>query len=525
MAEHPASVDLAAALTLAPTTAADWLIVLPLVLPLVGGAVALALRAHPALQRLIGVGVLGLLVVVDVALLARVARDGAATMVMGRWLPPFGIAFTADMLGVVLALASAVAALLAAVYALSDTSARELRFGFTPFLLLLVAGCTGAFLTGDLFNLYVWFEVLLISSFGLAVLGGEPRQLDGAVKYGLLNLVATTLFLIATAYLYGLVGTLNMADIAAAVAALPPGTPIATIAALFLLAFGMKAAAFPVAFWLPASYHTPRIVVGAVFAGLLTKVGVYALVRTLVMLMPAEGLALSDVVGWSAGLTIVVAGLAALGETEIRRILGYLVISGIGAMLAGLAIGTAPALAGTVVYAVHSILAMTAVYLAVGVMERVGGTSRLDQAGGLYGASPLLALLFFALMLAVSGLPPFSGFWPKVMIVRAALETGAGWLAAAVLLSGFLSTVALGRVWLLAFWRPAPAGSALAGGGAPVAAGGLVAPVAAFALIALVLGLAPDALVRFADTAAAGLLDPGGYRHSVFPAEPAAETP
>ena len=152
---------------------------------------------------------------------------------------------------------------------------------------MLLTGVLGAFHTGDLFNLYVWFEVLLISSFGLIVLGGRPMQLDGALRYCILNFLATTIFLVATGLLYGSTGTLNMADIGAAMVVPPAGMPVATIAALFLLGFGMKAAAFPLNTWLPASYHTPPNAVAAIFAGLLTKVGIYALLRTVAVIYPS----------------------------------------------------------------------------------------------------------------------------------------------------------------------------------------------------------------------------------------------
>jgi multicomponent Na+:H+ antiporter subunit D len=513
MAADPAAIDLASALVTAPTRLSDWLIVAPVVLPLVGGAVALLLRNQPRLQPLLAIAVLALLVLCDAALLARVVAEGPLTMMMGRWLPPFGIAFTVDAFGALLALSAGVAALAVAVYATVDVTPGERRFGFYPLLMILVAGVSGAFCTGDLFNLYVWFEVLLISSYGLIVLGGEPRQLDGAVKYGVLNLIATTLFLIATGYLYGLVGTLNMADIREKVALLPEGSAIGTIAVLFLLAFAMKAAAFPLGFWLPASYHTPKIVVGAIFAGLLTKVGVYALIRTLAMLMPAERLVLGDVIGWGAAFTLVVPALAALAESEIRRTLGWVVVAGIGNMLAGLALGSEAGLAGAIVYAVHSMLAMTALYLTLGLVERISGTSSLHEAGGVWRASPLVAALFLVMVLTASGLPPFSGFWPKAMLVRAALADGAGPLAAAILLSGFLVTLALGRVFLFAVWRDAPAGRP-----ALVPTGVVTTLVVAFlAAVVTFLGLAPQPLVAIAGEGARGLVDPAAYAASVFP--------
>jgi multicomponent Na+:H+ antiporter subunit D len=519
MAVDPATVDFARALVMTPTAAADYLIVAPVAVPLIGGTLALFLRNQPRLQPAIAIVVLALLVVCEAALLSRVLAEGPLTMMMGRWLPPFGIAFTVDALGATLALTAGVAGLAVAVFAAGDLTAGDRRFGFYPLLLLLVAGVCGAFCTGDIFNLYVWFEVLLISSFGLIVLGGEPRQLDGAVKYGILNLIATTLFLVTTGYLYGLVGTLNMADITLKVAALPEGGAITTIAMLYLLAFAMKAAAFPLGFWLPASYHTPKIIVGAIFAGLLTKVGVYALIRVLAMLMPGERLLFADVLGWVAALTLLVPALAALGENEIRRTLGWVVIAGIGNMLVGLALGTEAGYAGAIAYAVHSMLAMTAIYLTLGLVERIAGTSSLHEAGGIWRASPLVATLFLVMVLAASGLPPFSGFWPKAMLVRAALSADAGWLAAAILVSGFLVTLALGRVFLFAIWRDAPEGRPAPG---PTGVAGPLAGIGLAAVVAI-LGVLPQPLVALASDGARGLLDPSAYLQSVFPAPDASQ--
>ena len=278
-----------------------------------------------------------------------------------------------------------------------------------------MTGVCGAFITGDIFNLYVWFEVLLISSYGLLVLGNDRIQLDGAVKYGVLNLIGTNLFLIATGLLYGIFGTLNMADLAQKVAALdnPASGTLATVAALYFLAFAMKAAAFPVNFWLPASYHTPNIVVSAVFAGLLTKVGVYALIRIFVLILPASRGYMADVIALVAIATLLTGALGALAQSEVRRLLGYLVIAGIGSMLAGVAVGSTLAVSGAIFYAVHSIIVMTALYLAAGIMNLMAGSYDLRKLGGLYQKSAAFAGVFLVLGFAVSGLPPFSGFWPK----------------------------------------------------------------------------------------------------------------
>ncbi|WP_454848665.1 Na+/H+ antiporter subunit D [Rhizobium binxianense] len=507
-----APADLSAALVTAPVPAGDWLVVLPVVHCIALGAVLMMTRGYLRLQGWIAVAGLAALALMDAALLARVASDGPVTMVMGRWLPPFGIAFTVDLLGALMALAAAVVALAAGLYALSDATESGRRYGFFPFLMLLMAGVTGAFLTGDIFNLYVWFEVLLISSFGLLVLGSEREQIDGAMKYAVLNLIGTTLFLIAVGILYAVFGTLNMADIALKAKDLRGTAPLVTLASLFFLAFAMKAAAFPVNFWLPASYHTPRLVVSALFAGLLTKVGVYALIRVMVMLLPVEREALSPMIAAVGAATILVGALGALAESDIRRLLGYVVISGIGNMLVGVALGSPGGVGGAVFYALHSMVLMTALYLAAGEMARLGGSFSLASLGGLYRRSGWFSALSLALFLAACGLPPFSGFWAKVVLVKASLDGGAWWLAGAILVGGFLLTVCFGRLFLLAYWRPAQAEAPVSAIGWPAAV-----PLAALAALVVLFGVLPETLLRLTQSAAAGLADPQAYLQSVFP--------
>lgn len=506
------SIDLSAALVLAPAPLADWLVILPVAWCLMSGAVLLMLRKNLHIQPLLAILALAVLVVLDGLLLWRVIEGGPLTMVMGRWLPPFGIAFTADLTGALFALFSALVALAGGVFAVQNIDGSGRRYGFYPFLLLLMAGVSGAFLTGDIFNLYVWFEVLLISSFGLLVLGSEPKQIDGAVKYAFLNLVATTLFLIAVGYLYGLFGTLNMADIAIKAAERRADLPLMTLATLFVLAFGMKAAAFPVNFWLPASYHTPRIVVSALFAGLLTKVGIYSLLRVMVMLFPVEREELSFVIAVAAAATMLLGALGAIGQSDIRRLLGYLVVSGIGVMLAGIAVG-GPGVAGAIFYALHSMVVMTALYMASGVAGRLSGTFDLNGAGGLYGRTAYFSALSLVLFLSVAGMPPFSGFWPKVMVAKAAIDIGAWWLAGSVLLTGFLTMIAVGRVWALAYWRPSTTPAGEGAGPGPAA----ILPLSALVLVTVLVGLFPDPLLSQIQAAAGLLADPSAYIDSVFP--------
>jgi multicomponent Na+:H+ antiporter subunit D len=524
MAGSSVSVDLSHAMTTLPVSAGDWLVIAPSILTILGGSLCLMARKNTQAQAKVGLIFLLLLVAANLGLLVRVLDKGVITMVMGNWLPPFGIAFTVDALGATLSLIASIVALCAGIYGSATFDSTGRRYGFYPFLLLLMTGVSGAFLTGDIFNLYVWFEVLLISSYGLLVLGNDRPQLDGSVKYGILNLIGTNLFLIATGLLYGLFGTLNMADLVMKVAALDDSASgiLSTIAALYFLAFAMKAAAFPVNFWLPASYHTPNVVVSAVFAGLLTKVGVYALIRVFVLLLPASRAYMADLIALVAIATMITGVMGALAQNEVRRIFGYLVITGIGSMLAGVAVGSTLAISGAIFYAVHSIIVMTALYMAAGVMNLMGGSYKLRELGGLYGASPAFAAVFLVLGFAVSGLPPFSGFWPKIMLVDAAFGDGRSWLAAAILVSGFLTTLAVGRVWIYAFWRGGPEGTAdgtvtaRIGPAEQLTSSALWIPIGILTALVIYFGLQPEWMLQLVSRGASGVVEPQGYLRSVF---------
>jgi multicomponent Na+:H+ antiporter subunit D len=310
-----------------------------------------------------------------------------------------------------------------------------------------------------------------------------------------------------------------MADIARKADAMRETGPLMTLTVLYLLAFGMKAAAFPVNFWLPASYHTPRIVTAALFGGVLTKVGVYALLRVLVMLFPVERAELSGVIAWVAAGTMVLGIMGAIAQSDIRRILGFVVISGVGVMLAGLALGTETGLTGTILYAFHSVLAMTALYLLAGVIKELGGSYSLHELGGLYRAYPAMGAFALVLMLAVAGLPPASGLWPKIMLVRASLDAGWPWLSFAILLTGLLTTIALGRMYILAIWRNRPGQAPSdAATGAP---GYGYGSMALLCVPIILLGIYPEPFIRVAEAAASGLLDASAYIGAVFPAEAA----
>jgi multicomponent Na+:H+ antiporter subunit D len=289
------------------------------------------------------------------------------------------------------------------------------------------------------------------------------------------------------------------------------GAPLMTVATLYFAAFAMKAAAFPVQAWLPAAYHTPNVVTSAFFGGVLTKVGVYALLRVLVMIFPMQLAGLSGVISWVAAATMILGVVGALAQSDLRRMIGFLVISGVGVMLAGLAIGTGPALAGTIFYSLHSMIALTALYLLASFIADRAGSSSLHVLGGL-SASPVLTAIAFVLMLCIAGLPPGSGLWPKIMLVRAGLEAQHGWLTAAILLSSLLTIITLGRIFLLTFWRPQAADAIV-----PVRkTAKWQGPLLGLTAIALLMGLYPEPFIQAAARAADGLLDPAAYVRAVF---------
>ncbi|CAN7184568.1 proton-conducting transporter transmembrane domain-containing protein [Devosia sp. LjRoot3] len=506
------------------TLAADWVLVLPIVLALLGAAALLVVRRSNNLPVLGAVLVIVAIIACEISLLLRVVSEGPLSMTMGKWLPPFGISLTADLFGAAFALAASVVTLVVVLYAEIDREGNDGRDGFHSMVLLLLAGVTGSFLTGDLFNLYVWFEVMLIASFGLIVSGGSPLQLDGAVKYGFLNFLATTLFLLALGLTYGLLGTLNMADIMR-VAPEANRAAMTGIAALLLLAFGMKAAAFPVNAWLPASYHTPTPAVSALFAGLLTKVGAYALLRSLVAILPDSRDVLEPVLAVLAIATLVIAPLGAIAETHLRRAVGFFVIGGIGAILAGLSLPNVIGIAGAGIYIFHAILAMTALYMVVGLVEARTGASDTRQMGGLYAASAPLSILFFVLILAVAGVPPFLGFWPKLLLLEAGVvDAELGWVGSAMVvalvINAVLTLIAGTRLWSHIFWRNGPEG--LPASGEPMA---LVAPtprmrlafgaVSVLVLGVVLIGLWPNPLIEVGQRAAADIVDPSRYVEAV----------
>jgi multicomponent Na+:H+ antiporter subunit D len=484
----------------------------PVVIPFFTAVLAmLAWRSIPA-QRAISLAGAAALFAAGLRLFLHVAADGPVAAQAGGWPAPFGITFVADLFSATLVTLVGFVAIVVVVFGRADVTEGEERHGHHPLTHAMLAGICGAFLTGDIFNLYVWFEVMLISSFGLLVIGGGRAQLDGAVKYAGLNLIATVAFLSGVGLLYGATGALNMADLHAKLQGRSTETPILVSAAFLIFAFGSKAALFPLFFWLPASYHTPSFATSAVFAALLTKVGVYALIRVFTLVYDVDGTAIQTLLLWGAVITMVVGALGALVQVTIRRALGFGVVSSVGYMLLGLAIATPLALMGSVFYLLQDVLVKTALFFGAGTARRLTGDERMERSGGMWRVRPWTSVLFLLPALSFAGMPPFSGFWAKLALVQATLEVGRYGLTLAVLGVGLLTLFAMARVWALGFWSAHPDGDAAVGGPAPAA---MLAPMTALAALVLLIGVWAQPFLAAAGVMAETLLDPAPYLAAV----------
>lgn len=430
-------------------------LVLPIVVPLSTAAALMLLPSRPLLQR--GVALAGSIAQLLAALLlfSVVNRDGIQVLQMGGWAAPFGISLVGDLLSAMLVVAVGIVGVAVTGAAFAGVDPRREAYGYHALVQILLMGVALSFLTGDMFNLYVAFEVMLVASFVLMALHRTSAQVEAAFKYVTINLVASSVFLTALGLLYGAAGTLNMAHLARVWPTVgPPGVDL-VLAVLLIVAFSIKAGLFPLFFWLPASYHTPPAAVGAVFAGLLTKVGVYALIRVFTLLFQDEPPVLGGILLTMSLATMVVGLVAAMNERDIRRILSFNLVGHIGYATAGLSLLTVGALAGAILYLVHHILVITTLFLVTGVLLRLRRTTDLSGLGGLYRGQPTFTVLAMVPLFSLAGVPPLSGFLGKLALVQGTFASGAYWVGGAVLAVGLLTLLSMARTWSDAFWQPA----------------------------------------------------------------------
>ncbi len=496
----------------------DMLLLFPIIIPFFTAILAILSWKHRQVQRVIGIIGTVLLFTAAIALFVVVRREGIQIVQIGGWQAPFGITLVADLFSAIMVLMAGLMGFVVGLFSIVNIDNERQALGFYPLYHVLLMGVCGSFLTGDLFNLYVWFEVMLIASFVLMALGSERRQLEGAIKYVTLNLMASAIFLAAAGIVYGTVGTLNMADLSVRMYEVPTGL-VTTLSMMFLVAFGIKAALVPLFNWLPAAYHTPPTSVSAIFAALLTKVGVYAIIRTYTLIFVQDQAYTHTIIMILAGLTMVVGVLGATSQYHFRRILSFHITSQIGYMMMGLALFSPLALSGAIFFLIHNIINKTNLFLVSGVTDWIGGSYQLKKLGGIYTTVPLVSVLFLIPALSLAGIPPFSGFWGKFTLIQAGLDEKSYFIVFVALAVSMLTLYSMTKIWIYVFWKKQPVEMKRP---LPNDKAGWIfrlAPIVILAVCTIVMSLAAQPILNVTMDAANQLLDPSIYVQSVLIAQ------
>lgn len=493
-------------------------LLLILLIPLLGGIISLFFWKDIKIQKAIFLISTGGLFLASINLFVSILDQGIITLQSAGWEAPFGISLVGDYLSSFMILLSALMGLGVGIYSMGDMDRARMKFGFFPLMNFLLFSVCGAFLSGDIFNLYVWFEIMLISSFVLMALGNTKPQLEGAIKYVTMNIIASVFFLAGIGMLYGLTGTLNMADLAIRVGTVSEEGLVTLAAVFFFIAFGVKSAIFPLFSWLPASYHTPPVAVTAIFAALLTKVGVYAFIRFFTLIFNHESLFLDNLLLLAAGTTMFIGVLGAAAQMEFRKILSVHIISQIGYLIMGIAIGTKMALVGVIYFLVHIVIVKSNLFLVSGVVNRLKGSFELKKLGGVYAAYPFLAVLFALSAFSLAGFPPLTGFWAKFALVKAGLVEEMFLIVLVALATGFLTLYSMTKIWNEVFWKKEEK-SEEQGSVKEEKPGGMLlmmGPIVILTIISVALGIYAEPVFRFAEMTAEQLLNPDIYINGVL---------
>ncbi len=393
----------------------------------------------------------------SVALLPIVQLREIILVNMGSWAAPFGISLVADRFSVLMLVVSAFVFFLITIYSTQSVDKARRKNGHFFFSFGILMGVNGSFLAGDLFNLYVWFEVMLMSSFILVSLGGERQQLEGSIKYLILNLISSLFFVAGIGLLYGKLGSLNLADLSQKMALAKDNLAILNPALILIfVGFSIKGALFPFFFWLPASYHTPPPAVTALFAGLLTKVGIYSLIRFYTLFLYYDHGFWNQVILWMGGLSMVIGVIAASSQYDFRKILSFHIISQVGYVVVALSFFTIAGLTAAIFFLVHNMLAKTNAFMVAGWVHRERGTLNLKLLGDMFTKKPVWGILFFISAFSLAGLPPLSGFFGKFLVLKAGIEANQIFITLVALFVGFFTLFSMVKIWIEVFWKKTP---------------------------------------------------------------------
>ncbi|WP_096434539.1 Na+/H+ antiporter subunit D [Alteribacter populi] len=488
------------------------LLLVPILLPFIVGTILIFFKAYPRVQRWISALTTLVMLVVSFYITYIIYTDGIQTIELSGWVPPFGIVLVGDLFSSLMVILSSIVGVVCLFFAFQTISQEREKFYFYPLYLFLLTGVHGAFLTGDLFNLFVFFEVMLIASYVLIVHGGTKYQLRESFKYVVINVFASMFFIVGIAYIYGITGTLNMADIAVKVAELEQTGVLNAIAILFLIVFGMKGALFPLYFWLPNSYYGPPSAIAALFGGLLTKVGIYAIIRTFTLIFVHDPGFTHNIILFLAGGTMFFGVLGAVSQFDFKRILSYHIISQVGYMALGLGLFTPLALAGAIYYIAHHIIVKAALFLFCGATEKITGTTDLKKMSGLLKSYPALGWLFLVSAISLAGIPPLSGFFSKFALILSGIQEERYFIIFISLIVGLLTLFSMMKIFIYVFWGE----ETLKGEEKKKPILPLLLPILPLVALTVILGIAAEPIFSFSMEVAEQLLDPSIYINSVL---------
>lgn len=487
------------------------LVILPIIIPVITGLILVLFKYQIKFHRILSLTAIASTGFVSVILMNQNKTEGIQTLQLGGWEAPFGVSMVADMLASLLILVTTVVTFCCLLYAFYTIGTdREINY-FYPLFLFLIAGVNGSFLTGDIFNLFVCFEVMLVSSYVLISLGGTKVQLRESIKYILINIISSFLFLVAIAYLYAMVGTLNLAHLSVRIEEAGQDGLMTTVAILFLIVFSLKAGLL-LFFWLPGSYSAPPTAIAAIFAALLTKVGIYAIIRSFSLVFYHEPQITHLIIGILAAITMVLGAVGAVAFWDIKRIMTYNVIVGVGFILAGVASFTVEGMTGSLYYLVHDMIVKALIFLLGGTMIHLTGTGKIKEMSGLIRLHPQLGWMFFIAALSLAGIPPLSGFIGKIFITEGTFHSGYFWLGGIGLLTSLMVLYSVMKVFLNSFWGYTNLSEEEEKGTTK----GLLLPIGILTASTIALGLGAEGIHGYVNLAVETLMNPNIYIEAVL---------
>jgi len=486
------------------------LAILPIIIPLFAAIILAFTTKKVKLSRTLA----KIFTIINLAFIGYITYEvftkGSIILETGSWKAPFGIIFVADIFSIVIVLTSSILTTAIIFFATRTVSENKEKHYFYALVFFLISGVSGAFLTGDLFNLFVFFEVLLMASYGLITLGGDKKQLRESLKYVIINLFSSIVFVTTIAFLYSVVGTVNMAHIAERVHEVEQQGILTVIGIVLFFVFATKAALFPLYYWMPKSYTVPNPVVSALFGALLTKVGIYSIIRVFTLIFVFETDLTHTIFVWIAGLSMIFGVIGALSTKNIKLIVAYNVIPSIGFILFGLAIFNQDALSGSVYYLLHDMIIKAALFLIVGVVVYVAGTSDLRKMGGLIHNYPGLGWILFLSAFILAGIPPLSGFIGKVLLLKGSFSNDQIIIGLVALVSSLLILYSIMKIFIYGFWgdkqEDLPKKSTK----------GLLSPIIFLVSISVFLGVGAELVYPNIELISEYLLDPEIYINSVL---------